>query len=255
MAEPAELDVAWTRGPLARRVRELLICGVLGPLMDVYTHRRIARRERLGELTGPAIFVANHNSHMDTPVILRALPGRWRRRTAVAAATDYFYANRRNAVAASLVFGTVPLDRNSGAGVGSAQTAHLDRHISAGGSLLVFPEGTRSRDGRVGRLRSGAALLAAQHHLPIVPVYLSGTRDAMPRGRCWMVFKAGRPGPRHPLEVRFGDPIVARPGERPSQVMERVRLFLAECGADTAGARDDADGARDARRARTHQPV
>jgi 1-acyl-sn-glycerol-3-phosphate acyltransferase len=255
MAEPAELDVAWTRGPLARRVRELLICGVLGPLMDVYTHRRIARRERLGELTEPAIFVANHNSHMDTPVILRALPGRWRRRTAVAAATDYFYAKRRNAVAASLVFGTVPLDRNSGAGVGSAQTAHLDRHISAGGSLLVFPEGTRSLDGRVGRLRSGAALLAAQHHLPIVPVYLSGTRDAMPRGRRWMVFKAGRPGPRHQLEIRFGDPIVPRPGERPSQVMERVRLFLAECGADTAGARDDADGARDARRARTRQPA
>jgi 1-acyl-sn-glycerol-3-phosphate acyltransferase len=233
MAEPADLDVPWTRSRAASRVREFLICGVLGPLMDLYTRRRVVGREHLDDLTGPVVFVANHNSHMDTPVILRALPGRWRRHTAVAAATDYFYNRRRNALSASLVFGTVPLDRESGAGVGPGQTAHLDRLIGEGGSLLVFPEGTRSPDGRVGRLRSGAALLAAEHNLPLVPIYLSGTRQAMPRGHHWMVFKAGRPGPRHHLEIRFGKPIVPGPGERPSDVMERVRLFLAERGAET----------------------
>jgi 1-acyl-sn-glycerol-3-phosphate acyltransferase len=117
--------------------------------------------------------------------------------------------------------------------VGPGQTAHLDRLIGDGGSLLIYAEGTRSRDGRVGRLRSGAALLAAEHDLPIVPIYLSGTGQAMPRGHRWMVFKAGRPGPRHALEIRFGKPIALRTGERPSEVMERVRLFLAECGAET----------------------
>jgi 1-acyl-sn-glycerol-3-phosphate acyltransferase len=233
MAEPADLDVPWTRGRAASRLREFLVCGVLGPLMDLYTHRRVAGREHLDDLTGPVVFVANHNSHMDTPVILRALPGRWRRRTAVAAAADYFYAKRRNALSTSLVFGTVPLDRNSGAGVGPGQTAHLDRLFGDGGSLLIFAEGTRSRDGRVGRLRSGAALLAAEHDMPIVPIYLSGTGEAMPRGHHWMVFKAGRPGPRHPLEIRFGKPIAPRAREHPSEVMERVRLFLAECGAET----------------------
>jgi 1-acyl-sn-glycerol-3-phosphate acyltransferase len=201
--------------------------------MDLYTRRRVGGREHLDDLTGPVVFVANHSSHMDTPVILRALPGRLRRRTAVAAAADYFYDTRRKALTVSLAFGTVPLDRNSGAGVGPGQTAHLERHIGDGGSLLVFAEGTRSRDGRVGRLRSGAALLAAEHDLPIVPVYVSGTREAMPRGHHWMVFRAGRPGPRHPIEVRFGNPIEPGAGERPSQVMERVRVFLAECGAET----------------------
>jgi 1-acyl-sn-glycerol-3-phosphate acyltransferase len=201
--------------------------------MDLYTRRRVVGQERLDELTGPVVFVANHNSHMDTPVILRALPVRWRRRTAVAAATDYFYDKLRKALAVSLAFGTVPLDRNSGAGVGPGQTGHLDRLIRDGGSLLFFPEGTRSRDGRVGRLRPGAALLAAEHHLPIVPIYVSGTGKAMPRGHRWMVFKAGRPGPRHPLEIRFGKPIAPRAREHPSEVMERVRLFLAECGAET----------------------
>jgi 1-acyl-sn-glycerol-3-phosphate acyltransferase len=236
MAEPTDLDVPWTRSAPASRVRELLICGVLGPLTDLYTRRRVIGRQVMDGLSGPAVFVANHNSHMDTPAILRALPARWRRRTAVAAATDYFYAKRRNALSASLVFGTVPLDRSSGAGVGPGQTAHLDRLISEGGSLLVFPEGTRSHDGRVGRLRSGAALLAAEHEVPIVPIYVCGTRAAMPRGHHWMVFKAGRPGPRHPLEIRFGEPIVPRPDEAPGEVMERVRLFLAECGAETDGA-------------------
>jgi 1-acyl-sn-glycerol-3-phosphate acyltransferase len=233
MAEPADLDVPWTRTAPASRVRELLICGVLGPLMDLYTRRTVIGREHLDGLAGPAVFVANHNSHMDTPVILRALPGRWRRRTAVAAATDYFYNRRRNAVSASLVFGTVPLDRSSGAGVGPDQTAHLDRLIAGGGSLLLFPEGTRSHDGHVGRLRSGAALVAAEHDMPVVPIYLAGTREAMPRGHHWMVFKAGRPGPRHRLEIRFGEPIVPGPDERPSEVMERVRRWFAECGADT----------------------
>jgi 1-acyl-sn-glycerol-3-phosphate acyltransferase len=231
MTEPADLDIPWTRNGLASRIREFLICGVLGPLMDLYTRRRVAGRELLDDLTGPVVFAANHNSHMDTPVILRTLPGRWRRHTAVAAAVDYFYDKRRNALSASLAFGTVPIDRRSGAGVGPGQTAHLDRLIRQGGSLLVFPEGTRSRDGRVGRLRSGAALLAADYDLPIVPIYLSGTREAMPSGHRWMVFRHGRPGARHPIEIRFGSPIVPRAGERPSQVMKRVGMFLTRCGA------------------------
>jgi len=233
MSEPADLDIAWTRTGWCSRAREVLICGVLGPLMDLYTRCRVVGRERLDGLTGPVVFVANHNSHMDTPLLLRALPPRWRRRTAVAAATDYFYDKRHKAISASLAFGTVPLDRRSGTGVGAGQTSHLDRHIRGGGSLLMFPEGTRSHDGRVGRLRSGAAKLAAEHGVPIVPIHVSGTGDAMPRGRRWMVFKNGRPGARHAIEVRFGSPIVPRSGERPSHVMERVRLFLAECGAET----------------------
>lgn len=249
MREAAELDIPWTRGRLASRLRELFICGVIGPLMDLYTRCTVLGREHLDGLTGTVLFVANHNSHMDTPVILRALPSRWRRRAAVAAASDYFYDKRYKALAASLGFGTMPLDRSRRTGVGSGQTAHLDRLIRDGGSLLLFPEGTRSRDGRVRRLRSGAALLASEHHLPIVPIYVSGTRAAMPRGQRWMAFKAGRPGPRHPIEVRFGNPIVPRDDERLSQVMERVRLFLAECGAETER-RSAAPGDRESQSAR-----
>ncbi len=233
MADPAELDIAWTRTGTATRVRDLLVCGVLGTAMDLYTRRRLSGCEHLENLHAPVIFVANHNSHMDTPALLRALPRRWRRRTAVAAAVDYFYCRRRNAVSASLVFGTVPLDR-SGGGLGAASTAHLHRLFGEDRSLLMFAEGTRSHDGTVAQLKSGAAVLAAEHDLPIVPIFVSGTGEAMPRGSKWMHFKNGRPGAgRHDIEIRFGEPIRPREGEHRSDVMERVRLFLAESGATT----------------------
>src|SRR5256885_12463063 len=145
MAEPADLDVPWTRARAASRLREFLICGVLGPLMDLYTCCHVAGREHLDNLAGPVVFVANHNSHMDTPVILRALPGRWRRHTAVAAAADYFYDNRRNALTASLAFGTIPLDRNSGNGGGPGQTGHLAPPLPERGTRFLFPPGTGSR--------------------------------------------------------------------------------------------------------------
>lgn len=233
MADPVDLDIPWTRTPVATRLREFLVCGVLGTAMDLYTDRRLTGLRNLDGIDGPVIFVANHNSHMDTPALLRALPRRWRRSTSVAAAVDYFYVKRRNAVSASLVFGTVPLDRGGG-GLGARSTGHLRDLFADGRSLLMFAEGTRSHDGTVAKLKSGAAVLAADHDLPIVPIFVSGTGEAMPRGHKWMNFKNGRPGAgRHPIEIRFGEPIRARAGERRTDVMERVRLFLAESGAST----------------------
>lgn len=243
MPHASELDERWSRTAAAARVREFLVCGVLGPCMDLYTRRTVTGRDRLKDVDGPVVLVANHASHMDTPALLRALPGRRRRRTAVAAAVDYFYAKRLNALAASLVFGTVPVDRGGG-GLGEGATAHLRELLDDGGSLVMFAEGTRSHDGSVARLKSGAAVLAAQQGVPLVPVYVSGTVEAMPRGHHWMVFRHRPLAARHRIEIRFGEPMRPREGEEPGQVMERVRLFLAESGADTqpdprvAGARE-----------------
>ncbi len=233
MPPAAELDERWTRTASAARLREFLVCGVLGPCMDAYTRRTVTGREKLKAVDGPVVLVGNHASHMDTPALLRALPGRRRRRTAVAAAVDYFYTKRLNALAASLVFGTVPVDR-SGGGLGEGATAHLRDWLDTGGSLVMFAEGTRSQDGSVARLKTGAAVLAAQQGVPLVPVYIAGTLDAMPRGHHWMVFRGGRPwGRRHRIEIRFGEPMRPREGEAPAEIMERVRLFLAESGATT----------------------
>ncbi|CAN5459463.1 hypothetical protein BH20ACT19_BH20ACT19_13790 [soil metagenome] len=240
MHDSAELDVAWTRIAPFAALRSCFLRWVLGPLMDLYTSREVHGARNIDTLDGPVVFVANHCSHMDTPAILRALPGRWRRRTAVAAATDYFYASRRSAVLVSVLFGTIPIHRRGG-GLGAA--AHLDRLIRSRRSLLVFAEGTRSHDGKVARLRSGAAVLASEHTIPIVPIFVSGTSDAMPRGSRWMRHKHGARGSRrHAIEIRFGAPIGAREGEHCGEMMERVRLFLAESGAATAPGRVSAAG-------------
>jgi 1-acyl-sn-glycerol-3-phosphate acyltransferase len=224
---------SWARGGVAGAVREVLLSGVLGPLIDLYTRGRVVGRDRLAGLDGPVLFVANHSSHMDTPAILRALPRAWRRRTAVAAAADYFYRVPWVARAVSLAFNTVPVQRKGEAGAPGA-ASQLTRLLDEGWSLLLFAEGTRSRDGTVGRLRSGAAVLAAERGLAIVPVYVSGTHAVMPPGRKWMRRRRGRlRGGRHPIAVHFGPPVRPGDGEHRTDVMERIRLFFEASGAVT----------------------
>ena len=194
--------------------------------MDVYIRSRAVGRDIFdGELTPPVIFVANHSSHLDTPTILRAIPRKWRSRTAVAAAADYFYKSRWKANGVALLFNTVPLGR-SGGGLGSGATDHVDRLIAQRWNLLLFPEGTRSRDGDVGKVHTGAAVIAAQHGIAIVPMYVSGTHDAMPPGQNWPKRKPGRPfSRRHRVEVRFGHPIAPRDVAERREVMDEVRAF------------------------------
>jgi 1-acyl-sn-glycerol-3-phosphate acyltransferase len=231
-AGSANLDKPWTRSLPARAVRELVVRGVFGTIIDAYVREEVVGRRHLARVRGPAILVANHCSHMDTPVLLRSLPAGWRQRTVVAAAVDYFYTRPSLAVAVSLAFGTVPLDRRSPGG-GIQTATHIERLLAGGWNVVVFAEGTRSRDGRVGVLRSGAAVLAAKCGVPIVPVHISGTHRAMPVGRSWPVRpQNGGRRARHTVRVSFGAPIPVSAGE-PLMAMESVRLFMAACGADT----------------------
>jgi 1-acyl-sn-glycerol-3-phosphate acyltransferase len=221
----AEMDVPWARCNLAKAAREGLISLGLGPLIDFYVRNRTVGREVFDKLDHPVVFVANHSSHLDTPTILRAMPRKWRARTAVAAAADYFYDSRWKARGVALLFNTVPLGRQGG-GLGNGATDHVDRLIDDGWNLVMFPEGTRSRDGEIGKLRSGAAVIAANHDIDIVPMYLSGTHEAMPPGQNWPRRIPGRfLSRRHQVEVRFGQPIRPRDVEHRHEAMEAVREF------------------------------
>jgi 1-acyl-sn-glycerol-3-phosphate acyltransferase len=197
---------------------------VLNPLMDYYAARRATGRGNLAAIKGPVILVANHVSHMDTPVILSALPRRLRKHTAVAAAADYFYRNRLVASLVSLIFNTVPIDRKGRSGL-SKSGSHLDSLLDEGWNLLLYPEGTRSRSGTPGRVRRGAAVLAASHKLSIVPIRVTGTGDAMPPGRVWPRRMHGKVLPRrHRIEVSFGEPIP--PLSDTTAMIERVQTFF-----------------------------
>ena len=93
--------------------------------------------------------------------------------------------------------------------------------LADGWSLVIFPEGTRSKDGWVGRFQLGAAYLACQHDVPVVPVAHRGTFAAMPRGQGW-------PGKgRRQLTIRFGEPLYPASGESPRSFAPRVRDAVA----------------------------
>jgi 1-acyl-sn-glycerol-3-phosphate acyltransferase len=223
-AAASQLDIPWARTWPAIVTRENFGRFILRPMMDVYAARRATGREKLAGLKGPVILVANHASHMDTPVILAALPWRLRKKTAVAAAADYFYKNRLVAAAVSLVFNTVPIERRGG-GMAKNGGGHLDKLLDQGWNLLLFPEGTRTRDGGPGRVRRGAAVLAAAHNLSIVPIRVTGTRAAMPPGRLWPKRLHGKVfSRRHRINVSFGEPI--RPMEDTTALIERVQNFF-----------------------------
>jgi 1-acyl-sn-glycerol-3-phosphate acyltransferase len=230
------MDVSWARCSYAKAARAVLLSFGLGPMIDYYVRRRVVGGEVFDTLSYPVVFVANHSSHLDTPTILRALPRKWRRRTAVAAAADYFYNKRWKANGVALLFNTVPLGRNGG-GLGSGATDHVDRLIDEGWNLVMFPEGTRSRDGKVGRVRSGAAVIAASHDIDIVPIYVSGTHEAMPPGQNWpRRIPARFLSRRHQVEVRFGMPIRPRDVEHRHEAMDEVRAFWERNGLPAAPA-------------------
>jgi 1-acyl-sn-glycerol-3-phosphate acyltransferase len=209
-------DTAWARSPVVRAVREIGLSMMLPPLLHSTLDAQVGGVDRLVQLRRPVVFVANHASHLDAPLVLSALPPTWRQRTVIAAASDYFFTSWWRSALAALAFNAVPLDRRSRDG----EQQSLADQLAAGWNVLAFPEGTRSRDGRLQRLHLGAARLALDLGVPLVPVGVRGTFRAMQVGARWP-----RPG-RTTVSVRFGPPVVPFAGERAHDLTLRVRSAL-----------------------------
>lgn len=214
--ESSTFPTAWARRPAANAVREVVQKAGLAPLLHRVVTPVVSGLDVLDTVGGPVMFVANHTSHLDTPLVLCSLPDRWRRRTAVAAAADYFFDTWWRATGASLAFNVFPIERRSGA-LSSTPTDLLRQ----GWSVLIFPEGTRSPDGWVRKFKLGAAFVAAEAQVPVVPISLRGSFAAMPRGRNWPA-----PG-RQPVTVRFGRPVFPVDGESPRALSRRIEQAVA----------------------------
>jgi 1-acyl-sn-glycerol-3-phosphate acyltransferase len=211
-----EFPTDWARSRVGVAARGAILRRGLNPLVRAETTLKVEGLDVLDELDGPVIFVANHSSHLDTALLLTTLPPRWQRRVAVGAAADYFFDAWWRAVGSALVFATFPIERG---GVGLSETP--TRLLADGWSLVMFPEGTRSPDGWTRRFRLGAAYLAAQAGVPVVPVALVGSFAAMPRGRGWP--KPGRPE----VHVRYGRPLQLAEGEEPRRFGVRINDAVA----------------------------
>jgi long-chain acyl-CoA synthetase len=161
----------------------------------------------------PVLVIANHVTAYDGALVLYALPAKLRRRVAAAMSgemlTDMRHArNQPNAVAnffgpvtywlLTALFNVFPLPRARGF---RRSFAHAGEAMDRGYSVLIFPEGTRSRDGRLHAFRPGIGLLAAESRVPIVPVALIGLGEIRASGARW--FRSGK------IEVRIGRTIPA----------------------------------------------
>lgn len=231
----------WTRWSLVRLIRMLLFYTIILPITHLMSRMSVAGRENLQHVNGPALFVANHVTLGDHPLILAALPLPLRHRLAIAmegellrnwlhppAQTNLFLRLRWRAqyVLVNLFFHVFPLPKKSGF---RRSFAYAGECIDRGESVLVFPEGRRAPRGQMhmGQFKTGIGLLAQELAVPIVPVKLEGLYELKRRKQYFA--DAGM------VRVIFGEPVAFSPDATPSTIapelerrVERLRNDLLE---------------------------
>src|SRR6185369_14776396 len=149
-------------------------------VLRLWNRLEIAGREHLPP-EGSFVLGANHSSHLDAPALLSALPLRKIHRAFPAAASDYFFTSLSELVFSAVVVNAMPFDRKEN----PHQSIVLCRQLleTAGHILILFPEGTRTPDGTMGKFKPGIGFLVAGTSFPVVPCHLSGAFRAWPKGR------------------------------------------------------------------------
>ena len=189
-------DTEWARRPAARFARLAVVEGLIRPATAALARPTRRGEDRLADLSGPAIFTANHHSHLDTPLLLTSIPEPWRHRLVVGAAADYFFTNQVTSTVSALAIGAIPIERSRVSRRGADLAAEL---LDDGWSVVIFPEGGRSPDGWGQPFQGGAAFLADKCGVPVVPVHLDGTGRILGKGMT-------RPRPGR-TTVTFGPPL------------------------------------------------
>jgi long-chain acyl-CoA synthetase len=202
---------AWNRGFLARTARRVSLSLSILPLARLFAWIHVEGLEHLQSVHGPVIFAANHQSHMDTPVIMAALPRAWRYRVAPAMAKEFFephfhperhsagqmLPNRLAYYLAALFFNAFPIPQRE---AGARETLrYIGELVSHGISILIFPEGERTERGEINRFQPGVGMMASRLDVPVVPVRLEGLDRVLHKS--WHM---ARPGS---VSVKFGEPL------------------------------------------------
>ena len=223
----------YNRRWMARLTRHFSLATILLPLTRVFAHTKVSGLENLNGVLGPVIFAANHQSYLDTPVILASLPRRWRYRIAPAMWEEYFDAHffpKRHSTREgwtnsitywliTLLFNAFPIPQTE---TGARESIrYIGELVEEDWSILIFPEGERTLTGEIGRFLPGVGLIASRLQLPVVPIRLRGL------DRIW--HRTAR-GPRTgSVEVNIGSPLALKGESYPAlalKVEEAIRNLL-----------------------------
>jgi len=201
----------WAQSALVQAIRVLVYHLVTWPATYLLSGPRFTGRERLAATRGPVLVISNHVAYIDVGYILAALPFRLRRRLAVAMEAEIVRSLHRPEGGSvflrpiyqasywlmTALFNVFPLPKTSGF---RESFAFAGESIDRGYSVLVFPEGLRTRDGRLAPFRSGIGLLAKGLGVPVVPMRIDGLWETKQQG--WRGF-----APWGRIRVRIGDPV------------------------------------------------
>ncbi len=167
-------------------LRTLFYLLIVKPLVLLMLGINIRGREHL-PLSGPAIIVANHNSHLDTAVLMSLFPLSVINKIRPIAAADYFFSGRLMKWFALNIAGIIPIERRP------KETGH---HIFApvidaldhDSIVIIFPEGTRGEPEMMGKMKNGIGhLLSERSNVPVIPVFFYGLGKCLPKGEVVLV--------------------------------------------------------------------
>lgn len=201
-AKPKMHVARWPISALGQGIRYLSHLIILFPFTMLYVNLRVEGLENLENLEEPFIFMPNHTGSFDIPAFLLAVPLRFRRNLAFAAAADIWYKNQSRqfmSYVGELFFNTFPFFRKEGENIRTG-LEYLGLVLDRGCPVAVYPEGRVSISGKLQPLKKGTGLIAVEMDCPIIPVKTYGLPDIWRPKTKW-------PQKRGRAIVRFGKPL------------------------------------------------
>lgn len=197
----------------SRVLKLLFFILLVRPVVLIVLGLNIIHRQKL-PTKGPAIIVANHNSHLDTLVLMSVMPLRILHKIRPVAAADYFLKNRWRAWFSLNVMGIIPLARKGKVDRGTLFDGCRGA-LADGDIVILFPEGSRGEAEQMQPLKRGLYhLVAVEPHVPVVPVVMRGLGRALPKGDPILV--------PFNCDVVVGSPIHLREGQKSAAFMAEI---------------------------------